>query len=45
MNKGEISPKVRQIDRMDMIGSSKSIDNGTDKSKDDPIYIKELNHL
>ena len=45
MNKGEISPKVKQIDRMDMIGSSKSIDNGADKEKDNPIYIKELNQL
>jgi len=30
---------------MDMIGSSKSIDNGADKEKDNPIYIKELNQL
>ena len=43
MNEGEISPRFRKFDRGDMLGITKLNDtNGGDKSKDDPVYIKEL---
>jgi hypothetical protein len=43
MNEAEISPKVRQFDRADMLGISKMNEPAQgDKSKDDPVYMKEL---